>query len=152
MDKYERDNPEKQQLLIPQNIELSTMEAEIFEANKESFEKLGFEIELFGGNTFIVHAVPSSIANENIENVLLNVLGDISEDKKTRAVKSPQERLIEYMACRSAIKFGKDLSIDEMSSLIRQLDKLKRPYTCPHGRPSMVKLTFDELEKRFKRK
>lgn len=152
MDQYERANPEKQQLLIPQNIELSTMEAEIFEANKELFEKLGFEIELFGGNTFIVHAVPASIANENIENVLLNVLGDISEDKNMRAVKRKQERVIEYMACRSAIKFGKDLSLDEMSSLIRQLDKLKRPYTCPHGRPSMVKLTFDELEKRFKRK
>lgn len=152
MDQYEKESPEKQQLLIPQNIELSAMEAEIFTNNRETFEELGFEIELFGGNTFIVHSVPSPIANENIENILLNVLCDISDTKKTRAIKNPQERIIEYMACRSAIKFGKNLSLDEMSSLIKQLDKLKRPYTCPHGRPSMVKLTFDELEKRFKRK
>ena len=56
------------------------------------------------------------------------------------------------MSCRSAIKFGKDLSLDEMAELIRQVDKLKRPYTCPHGRPSMINITYHELEKMFGRK
>ena len=151
MDQYEKDSPEKQQLLLPQNIELSAMEVEIFNTNKDVFDKLGFEIELFGGNTFIVHAVPSPIDKENIENVLLSVLNDLSDEKKTRAVKNPQEKIIEYMSCRSAIKFGKDLSLDEMAALIRQLDNLKRPYTCPHGRPSMIKISFGDLEKMFKR-
>lgn len=151
MDQYEKKAPAKQQLLVPQNIELSAMEAEIFNSNKETFDKLGFEMEVFGGNTFIIHAVPAPIAKENIDNVLMNVLSDLADDKKTRAVKNPQERIIEYMACRSAIKFGKDLSLDEMASLIRQLDKLKKPYTCPHGRPSMVKLSFNDLERMFKR-
>lgn len=152
MDQFEKKEPEKQQLLLPENIELSAVEAEIFTSNKETFEKLGFEIELFGGNTFIVHAVPSAIANQNIQGIIQQVLNDLSEDKKTRAVKNPQEKIIEYMACRSAIKFGKDLSLDEMAELIRQVDKLKRPYTCPHGRPSMVKITYNELEKMFGRK
>jgi DNA mismatch repair protein MutL len=152
MDEYEKKEPAKQQLLIPQNIELSPLEVEIFSDNKEIFNKLGFEIEVFGGNTFIIHSIPAPIAKENIENVILNVLNDVADKKKTHEVKNPQERIIEYMACRSAIKFGKDLSLDEMMSLIRQLDKLKRPYTCPHGRPSMIKLTFHELEKMFKRK
>jgi DNA mismatch repair protein MutL len=151
MDQYEKDEPAKQQLLMPQNIELSAMEAEIFNENKEIFDKLGFEMEVFGGNTFIIHAVPSPISSEDIDNVIMNVLSDLSDNKKTHAVKNPQERVIEYMACRSAIKFGKDLSLDEMAALIRQLDKLKRPYTCPHGRPSMVKLSFNDLEKMFKR-
>lgn len=151
MDQYEKDEPAKQQLLMPQNIELSAMEAEIFNENKEIFDKLGFEMEVFGGNTFIIHAVPAPISSEDIDNVIMNVLSDLSDNKKTRAVKNPQERVIEYMACRSAIKFGKDLSLDEMAALIRQLDKLKRPYTCPHGRPSMVKLSFNDLEKMFKR-
>ncbi len=152
MDQYEEDEPPKQQLLMPQNIELSAMEVEIFTENKEVFDKLGFEMELFGGNTFIIHAVPSPISKEDIDNILMNVLSDLADNKKTRAVKNPQEKIIEYMACRSAIKFGKNLSLDEMASLIRQLDKLKRPYTCPHGRPSMVKISFHELEKMFKRK
>lgn len=152
MDQFEKKDPEKQQLLLPENIELSAVEAEIFTSNKETFEKLGFEIELFGGNTFIVHAVPSAIANQNIQGIIQQVLNDLSEEKKTRAIKNPQEKIIEYMACRSAIKFGKNLSLDEMAELIRQVDKLKRPYTCPHGRPSMVKITYNELEKMFKRK
>jgi len=152
MDQFEKKDPEKQQLLLPENIELSAVEAEIFTANSETFEKLGFEIELFGGNTFIVHAVPSPIANQNIQGIIQQVLNDLSEDKKTKAVKNPQEKIIEYMSCRSAIKFGKDLSLDEMAELIRQVDKLKRPYTCPHGRPSMVKITYNELEKMFGRK
>ncbi len=152
MDQFEKQDPEKQQLLLPENIELSAMEAEIFEANRGTFEKLGFEIELFGGNTFIIHAVPSTIANQNIQGIIQQVISDLSDEKKSRAVKNPQEKIIEYMSCRSAIKFGKDLSIDEMAELIRQVDKLKRPYTCPHGRPSMVKITYHELEKMFGRK
>jgi len=152
MDEFEKSEAQKQQLLLPITIEFSTLECEIFNQHKETFIKLGFEIELFGKNTFIVQSVPSIIARENIEQIILNVISDLSEDKQTRAVKSPQEKVIEYMSCRSAIKFGKTLSIDEMMELIRQLDTLKRPYTCPHGRPSMIKLSFDELEKRFKRK
>lgn len=152
MNEFEKKDPQKQQLLLPLTVEFSSLESEIFEHNKEIFEKLGFEIELFGQNTFIIHSVPSIIARENIEQIILNVISDLSEEKTTRAVKNPQERVIEYMACRSAIKFGKDLSIDEMMALLRQLDTIKRPYTCPHGRPSMIKLSFEELEKRFKRK
>jgi DNA mismatch repair protein MutL len=152
MNEFEKSQPQKQQLLLPLTIEFSTLECEIFNQHQETFAKLGFEIELFGKNTFIVQSVPSIIARENIEQVILNVMSDLSDDKQTHAVKDPQEKVIEYMSCRSAIKFGKDLSIDEMMELIRQLDTLKRPYTCPHGRPSMVKLSFDELEKRFKRK
>ncbi|MFC1810126.1 DNA mismatch repair endonuclease MutL [Patescibacteria group bacterium] len=152
INQLEKKSPEKQQLLLPLEIELSALEVEMFENNKKVFEDLGFEIESFGGNTFIIHAVPSPISNENIQNILQEVLADLSDDKSTRAVKNPQEKVLEYMACRSAIKFGKDLSYNEMVELIKQVDKLKRPYTCPHGRPSMVKLTYHELEKMFKRK
>lgn len=152
MNEFEKKEPQKQQLLLPLTIELSTLECGIFNQHEETFKKLGFEIETFGKNTFIIHSVPSIIARENIEEVIVNVITDLAENSETRAVKNPQEKVIEYMACRSAIKFGKDLSIDEMIELVRQLDTLKRPYTCPHGRPSMVKLSFGELEKRFKRK
>jgi DNA mismatch repair protein MutL len=152
MDQLEKKSPEKQQLLLPLEIELSNLEIEMFESNKTIFEDLGFEIESFGGNTFIIHAVPSAVSNQNIQSILQQVLSDLNEQKFTRAVKNPQEKIIEYIACRSAIKFGKDLSYDEMTELIKQVDKLKRPYTCPHGRPSMVQLSYNELEKMFKRR
>jgi len=152
MNEFEKSIPQKQQLLLPITIELSALEFEIFNQHKETISKLGFEIEVFGRNTFIIQSVPSMINQENVEEIILNVINDLSENKKTNAVKTPQEKVIEYMSCRSAIKFGKSLSIDEMMALIRQLDTLKRPYTCPHGRPSMIRLSFEELEKRFKRK
>lgn len=151
MDSFEKNTPSKQQLLMPQNIDLSPFECEILKSNIEVFKKLGFEIEPFGGNTFIIQSVPSFLSKENIDSIITSVINDIETNKNTDSAKKPQIKIIEYTACRSAIKFGKDLSIDEMHSLISQLDDLKRPYTCPHGRPSMVKLTYNELEKRFKR-
>lgn len=149
--KYENDSPVKQQLLMPQNIELSALEAEIFHSYENIFSKLGFEIESFGGNTYIIHSVPETIKKDNPASIIKNVLNDLAEGKDAQSAKEPQIKAIEYMACRSAVKFGKDLSRDEMYALIEQLDKLNTPYTCPHGRPSMIKLTFNELEKRFKR-
>lgn len=62
------------------------------------------------------------------------------------------EEMLTYLSCRSAIKFGQKLSMEEMESLIKQLDKVKNPYTCPHGRPTMVSLSMDELSKMFGRK
>ncbi|MBU1446105.1 DNA mismatch repair endonuclease MutL [Patescibacteria group bacterium] len=149
---YKESNIQKQQLLIPQSIELSQNDIAIFENHKDAFTQLGFEIESFGGNTFIIHSIPASISDDNIAEVIMNVLSDIADSKETHATKDSKVRIIEYMSCRTAIKFGKELSMDEMIGLIRQLDKLESPYTCPHGRPSMITLTFDELEKRFKRK
>ena len=150
---YKEKSVQSQPLLIPQNIELSPNDIAIFENNKEAFTQLGFEIESFGGNTFIIHSVPTSIVSDNIAEVIMNVLSDIADAKTTtHATEDSKVRIIEYMSCRTAIKFGKELSMDEMIGLIRQLDKLESPYTCPHGRPSMISLTFDELEKRFKRK
>ncbi len=76
----------------------------------------------------------------------------MSNEKTPTNIQGKKEMIIHFMSCRSAIKFGQKLSIDEMNSLLEQLDKVDRPYTCPHGRPTMVRLTFDELEKMFGRK
>lgn len=148
---YENSNKTKQRLLMPQNIELSAFEAEILRSNADNFEKLGFEIEPFGKTTYIIHAVPSALVKENFTEIILSTINDLAEHKDTNSAKESEIKIIEYMACRSAIKFGKALSHEEMLALIEQLDELKLPYTCPHGRPSMIKLSFDELSKRFKR-
>jgi DNA mismatch repair protein MutL len=152
MDQFEHTQKQKQQLLLPINIELSPHENEILKKHINTISTLGFDIEEFGKNTYIIRSVPAIIDQENTESILFNVISDLADNKPTHAVTDPQKSVIEYMACRSAIKFGKSLSHEEMIELIRQLDNLKRPYTCPHGRPSMIQVTFDELEKRFKRK
>ncbi|MBD3156708.1 hypothetical protein GF369_02660, partial [Candidatus Peregrinibacteria bacterium] len=151
MDQFEHTQKQKQQLLLPITIELSPHENELLKKHADTLSTLGFDIEEFGKNTHIIRSVPSIIDQENVESILLNVISDLADNRPTHVVTDPQTAVIEYMACRSAIKFGKILSHDEMVELIRQLDTLKRPYTCPHGRPSMIHVTFEELEKRFKR-
>jgi DNA mismatch repair protein MutL len=152
MDQFENQEKSVQPLLVPFQVELSSDEIVLLGDNKEIFEKLGFEIEGFGGNTFVVHAVPAFLAKEDTDQIIKSVLDDISNQKQPSKIQGNTEIILTYMACRSAIKFGKKLMPDEMQSLIIQLEKLKRPYTCPHGRPTMISLTLNELEKMFGRK
>lgn len=152
MDQFENEKKSIQPLLVPSQIEFAYEEVSIIEENKEIFDNLGFEIEHFGGNTYLVNAVPSFLAKEDLEQVIKGVLDDIINEKSPSKLQGKKEDIINYMACRSAIKFGQKLSLDEMQALTFQLEKLKRPYTCPHGRPTMISLTLSELEKMFGRK
>ncbi len=151
---YQCSNSEKkiQPLLVPLQIEFTSTEIAQIQANINIFNDLGFEIENFGGNTFNIYAVPSFFSGEDIEQVMKGVLDDIENEKDPSKFHGNIETIITYMACRSAIKFGQKLSLDEMQSLIMQLEKLKMPYTCPHGRPTMISLTLSELGKMFGRK
>jgi DNA mismatch repair protein MutL len=152
MDQFENQKKSIQPLLVPLQIEFSSEEMGFINDNAEVFSKLGFEIEPFGGNTFVVHAVPSFFSNEDIDSVIRGVLDDILNEKNPTKLHGKTEDIINYMSCRSAIKFGKSLTLDEMQGLIEQMEKLKRPYTCPHGRPTMINLSLGELEKMFGRK
>lgn len=151
MDQYENEQKTIQPLLVPLQIEFSGEEVDVIERNKEVFEGLGFDIEPFGGNTFVVNGVPSFLSGEDAQGVIKGVLDDILNESKPSRVQGFEE-VINYMACRSAIKFGQKLSLGEMQVLIDDMSKLKRPYTCPHGRPTMISLTLSELEKMFGRK
>jgi DNA mismatch repair protein MutL len=151
MDQYENHKKEIQNLLIPEQIELRGDEKVLIEENLDIFEKLGFEIENFGGNSFNVYGVPKFLVNENIEEIIKGVLDDIINDKEASKLQGKSEAMITYMACRSAIKFGQKLGVDEMYALVKQMKELKRPYTCPHGRPTMVNLDMKSLEKMFGR-
>jgi len=148
------ENQEKsiQPLLMALQMELSNEEVSLIQENMKIFTELGFEIEPFGGNTFALHAVPTFLAKENMDEVIKGVLDDILNQKNTSKMHGHSEEILTYMSCRSAIKFGQKLNMPEMQALIMQMEKLKRPYTCPHGRPTMVSLTLDELGKMFGRK
>lgn len=152
MNQLEAQEKAVQPLLTPLQIEFTSSEVMLVEDNLEVFEKLGFEIEPFGGNTFIINGVPSFLAGEDVDQVVRGVLDDISNEKAPSKLQGRIEEIVNYMACRSAIKFGQRLNLPEMQALIQQMDELKRPYTCPHGRPTMVSLSLSELEKMFGRK
>ncbi len=140
-----------QALLVPMQIELSGDEIALLEDNRDVFDALGFEITPFGGNTFVLNSVPTCLSNEDANVVLKGVLDDIMNNKVPTESQGKIEEMLTYMACRSAIKFGQKLSHDEMQGLITQMMEMKIPYTCPHGRPTMVALTMKELGKMFGR-
>ena len=152
MNQFENQEKSVQPLLVPQEMELSTDEINLINENKEIFEKLGFEIEEFGGKTFVINAVPTCLSGEDLDPVIKGVLDDINNHKSPSNMQGRIEEILTYMSCRSAIKFGQTLSLEEMQVLIDQMQELKRPFTCPHGRPTMISLTLSELEKMFGRK
>lgn len=149
---FENQKKSMQPLLVPLQLELASREKQILQENMVIFEELGFEIEPFGGETFIVQSVPAFLAGEDMDSVIKGVLDDILNGKNPAKAQGRKEEILTYMSCRSAIKFGQKLSPAEMQALILQMEKLKKPYTCPHGRPTMISLTLDELGKMFGRK
>ncbi|KKR04431.1 MAG: mismatch repair protein MutL protein [Parcubacteria group bacterium GW2011_GWC2_39_14] len=142
-----------QRMMIPQTIEMTPAEARVLSANQELLKRLGFEITEFGGQSFALSSVPQFLINQDMKKLILEIVSDIDEfpaqeDMLTSAV----DRIFKMMACKSAIKFGDPLSVSGMEALINDLEKLGSQYTCVHGRPCVFALSFQELEKIFKRR
>lgn len=140
-----------QGLLAPEVLELSLAEKVLFEENKELFKQMGFEIESFGGNSFSVYAVPSYLVKANLSATIKGLLDDFNDNSVKGDFQRRKERALTFAACRSAVKFGDRLSVEEQKSLCKKLMEAKLPYSCPHGRPTMIKMSFAELEKKFGR-
>jgi DNA mismatch repair protein MutL len=138
-------------LIEPLIFELSLNDTLILEEHLHIFEHLGFTIELFGPRTFKLSAVPEILKNRDHKKHIVEVLHDISEHGRAKDVDRETERTLSFLACRSAIKAGDPLSADERKRLIEKLLEAKTPYTCPHGRPTHVELSRNELDRMFKR-
>ncbi|MBD3379274.1 MAG: hypothetical protein GF408_02310, partial [Candidatus Omnitrophica bacterium] len=140
---------ETQNLLLPERIELSAPEALLMEKVVSRFAALGFGIEHFGERSYVIQSIPAVLEAKDIKRVVYDILGDLAslDLKKTDIL----EEMIKLASCKAAVKSGDRLSFDEMSSLLDQLDKCELPFTCPHGRPTVIDIKPDELEKRFRR-
>ncbi len=141
-----------QPLLTPLQLEFSLLEMNILNDNIDLVKELGFEVDSFGGNTFIINAVPGYMTRQDPQNVLRGLIDDLNNQSIKGDYQARKERALTFMACRSAVKFGDQLSYEEQKNLVKELQKLALPYTCPHGRPTMIKMSFEELEKRFGRR
>lgn len=131
-------------MLVPITLELTPAEHMALKNNMGFFESMGFEIDDFGGNTVIVRAVPTILADSNIEDVILSGL----QNKKSTGYTDEE---IYTMACKAAVKANKRLSHFEIEELLSKLARLENSGTCPHGRPITISITEHELERRFKR-
>jgi DNA mismatch repair protein MutL len=140
-----------QRLLFPMTLHLGPAEADAFERNRDLFERLGFEIEGFGGHTLIVRAVPMPHPRFDPERCLRETLASITGDRETGA-HARHERLAATVACKAAIKAGDALSPAEMRALYIALRDTTLPAHDVHGRATIVQLTWDEIERRFGRR
>lgn len=136
-----------QSLLIPENLEFTHSEAQALQDKFEYLKGLGFELEDFGKDSFLLRSVPSILTGCAPKEVLLGLLPELSASLEQR-----EERVKKYMACRAAVKAGDKLSFEEMGRLIRDLYRTQNPLTCPHGRPTMIKFSANDIEKLFGRK
>ena len=141
----------RQALLIPETIELSAGEAVLLKSNLDYLQTLGFDLEEFGGSSFILRAVPAVSAKVAARQLLLDIIADLQTEGKSVQIEVRRENIRKYVACHSAIKAGDKLIQTEMDRLICDLFATDNPLTCPHGRPTMVRLTEAELAKRFGR-
>jgi len=144
------DNP-SQRLLFPMTLHLGSDEAEAFERHRELFERLGFEIEGFGGSTLIVRAVPMPHPRFDPEHCLRDTLATLTGDREA-GTHARHERLAATIACKAAIKAGDALSPGELRALYVALRDTKLPAHDVHGRATIVQLTWDEIDRRFGRR
>ena len=147
-DKFYNRRLESQQLLIPQKIEVTAVEKSIISENQEIFNEFGFDIDQFSDNEILLRAVPAFDFREDVKNVLQKLLEDLKNENE---IKDLRENIIISMSCKGAVKAGQKLDMDEMRNMVRRLHEVGK-YTCPHGRPIIVKLTKNDLDKMFGRK
>jgi DNA mismatch repair protein MutL len=143
-------NIEIQNLLIPHEMEFSLKERGILLEKGDLMAHFGIELDHFGGNTFLLRAVPSLLENVNWQTLISEFILKLEEDLEPESTHLMDEA-VKIMACHGAIRAGQHLTLTEMSSLIDQLNKMDLPGNCPHGRPIFKNFTYFEMNKMFKR-
>ncbi len=149
MEQYYGKTIKTQELLVPEEIDFSPAEMLLYKENKQYIEQLGFHLEEFGRNTMLLRSVPSILGLLIDKETIHEIMAQIND--KAMLLNEVQEEKIIRTACRAAVKANDVVHMHEMQTILQQLQKCKQPFTCPHGRPTMIQFTIPELEKKFKR-
>ena len=147
-EKFYNKKIESQHLLLPLKMEVTVIEKNIIFENIDVFQNFGFDIDEFSENEIVIRAVPAFDFRDSIENVFLQLLLDLKNEVE---IKDLRENIIISMSCKGAIKAGQKLDISEMQNMVRRIHEVGK-YTCPHGRPIILKLSKNDLDKMFGRK
>ncbi|MDR2592873.1 MAG: DNA mismatch repair endonuclease MutL [Chitinispirillales bacterium] len=147
----ESGSPVSQQLLFPITLEVSPAEKAVIDSGKKYFNNLGFDISDFGGGTVSISALPAFLRDGEAEGAVREMVRYLLDGRGPETFKEPVMRFAAAFACGAAIKKGQKLSLEEMNALINALFSAVDPFTCPHGRPTLVRISVDELTRRFLR-
>ena len=139
-----------QMLLIPEVIELTHKEISLIEENMEMLSEVGFSIEQFGNNTVKISAIPLFLNKSDAKEIFLGTIDGLVDLSRVREKKA-EESILFMVACKAAVKANYSLRQEEISALLSSMMNLENPYTCPHGRPTAIRMTRYELEKKFGR-
>ena len=148
---YNDENKDSQLMLLPDIITLTHKEMEIARDNMKMFRKAGFMLEEFGENTIKLTGVPEMCLDLETKEMFLETLDEINSVSRT-AKQEVEERFIATVACKAAVKANMALTKEEVDSLMDKLLELPNPFTCPHGRPTAIKMSKYDIERKFARK
>ena len=148
---YSDSTKDSQMLLLPDVITLTHKEMDIAKENMDMFRKAGFTLEEFGENTIKLSGVPNICVDLDTKELFLETLDEINTVART-AKQEKEEKFIATVACKAAVKANMALTKEEVDSLMDKLLKLPNPFTCPHGRPTAIKMTKYDIERKFARK
>ena len=140
-----------QHLALPQTLDLAPREARITRERLDALHRAGFVVEAFGGDTFVVRAVPATLAHKPYMETLREIIDEMATASITRRLLVPHETAVIMASCKMAVKKNDPLTMDEMTRLLSDLAQMKNPFTCPHGRPILLSLTHREMDKKFHR-
>jgi DNA mismatch repair protein MutL len=140
-----------QQLLFPAHLDLSPAQLQAFQQYRERLETLGFLVQPFGGQSVLVQGIPASLKNWGEGRLLLDMLDDLDRGDD-EPENEQQSDLLASFACHGAVRAGEPLTVPEMQNLVDQLFATDQPLSCPHGRPTLINFTLEDLEKRFGRR
>ena len=148
---YAEEEKDSQLMILPDIITLTHKEMDIAKENMELFRKAGFIIEEFGDNTIKISGTPSICLDLNTRDLFLETLDEINSVSRT-AKQEIENKFLATIACKAAVKAHMVLTKEEVESLMDELLKLTNPFTCPHGRPTVIKMSKYEIERKFERK
>ena len=150
---FKEEDVPSQGLLLPVTIEAVQQQLATFDRHIDLFGKIGFDIENFGGSTILVRAVPPILSTRLVTTAVVDLLDQLAESESSEIdMLEIQDDALIMLSCRSAVKAGDKLTMEEMISLIKELSQANHPFNCPHSRPIIIKMSKSELESRFHRR
>ena len=148
---YDAADLKVQPLLVPLQLNVSTREAELVEQRQELFQDIGLQLDRSGPETISLRAMPAILKQENAEALVRDVLSDLQAHGESTRIREAMNEVLSTMACHGSVRANRLLTIPEMNSLLRDMEKTERSGQCNHGRPTWVQLSIEQLDKLFLR-
>jgi DNA mismatch repair protein MutL len=146
---FASDAAPSQKLLLPVTLEMDARDAVFLGANLKTLHKLGIGVSEFGERTFLVDALPPYFKLENVLQTFRNIVDELRQTGEQVHARRLGEDKIATTVCRHAVKAHDPLKGEELRALLEQLHRCDLPYTCPHGRPTLIQMSYAELEKKL---